>query len=57
MIEKPEFGFYITGTEGDSYVDIGFIKAESMRDESELIWIDNDKNDFWWTATISGIRF
>ena len=43
--------------EKDSYIDIGFIRAESMRNESELIWINCEENDFWWTSEVIGIRF
>ena len=57
VISKPQFGFYLAGTEEQSYLDIGQFQNSSMRNPEELVWIDVENESFWWEATISGIRF
>jgi hypothetical protein len=57
LISNPVFGFYLGGTDENSYLDIGSIQNSSMRDESELVWFKTVKNDFWWTSYATGISF
>ena len=57
LISKPVFGFYLGGTDENSYLDIGSIQNSSMRDQSELVWFKTVKNDFWWTSYATGISF
>jgi hypothetical protein len=28
-----------------------------MRDEKDLIWLNSDPRDFWWTANFDSMRF
>jgi hypothetical protein len=42
VIPEPVFGFYLTDTENESFVDIGYLRPSAMRDTSELVWIDTE---------------
>lgn len=56
-VDEPVFGFYLGGTDENSFLDIGFINYNAMRDPDELVWIDVIPGDFWWTTYLSGIKF
>jgi hypothetical protein len=56
LISKAVFGFYLSGTGGKSYLDIGVLWDTSMRDKNELVWMDAIP-DFWWSNYVTGIRF
>jgi hypothetical protein len=56
IITDNVFGFSMTGTEGDSFLDIGVLFDDSMRDKNELVWMDT-KVDYYWSASLEGVRF
>lgn len=56
-IEAPIFGWYLAGMDDQSYLDIGSIQNDAMRDPSELVWLDVIDDDFWWTNLITGVKF
>lgn len=39
QISQPIFGFYLGGTDEESYLDIGSLQKSAMRDPSELAWL------------------
>jgi len=57
IISDPVFGFYLTGVDGQSYLDIGRLQDSAMRDKDELVWLDVVDNDFWWTNYLTGVKF
>jgi len=56
LITNAVFGFYLSGTEGKSFLDIGVLWNSSMRNKDELVWFDTVP-DFWWTNYVTGVRF
>jgi hypothetical protein len=56
LITNSVFGFYLSGTDGRSFLDIGVLWNTSMRNKDELIWMDAIR-DFWWSNYVTGIRF
>jgi len=40
LITNAVFGFYLSGTDGRSFLDIGVLWNASMRDKNELVWMD-----------------
>lgn len=57
VISEPVFGWYLTDMTGQSYMDVGFIGADAIRDGEEIAWLPVVNNDFWWTNYITGISF
>jgi hypothetical protein len=57
LIDKPVFGFYLTGVDGQSYLDIGKFQSDAVRDNDEMVWLDVVEDDFWWTNYITGVKF
>lgn len=57
LIENPIFGFYLTGVDGQSYLDIGRFQDGAVRNQSEMVWLKVVEDDFWWTNYITGIKF
>lgn len=53
VIESPVFGFYLAGTDSQSFLDIGGLVPSAMRNPEELVWLDTMKDDFWWTSPIT----
>jgi hypothetical protein len=47
----------LTGNPETSYCDVGMLLQTSMREGSEIAWIDVDPRNYWWTSEITGIRF
>jgi len=56
VISNPIFGWYLTGMSDESYLDIGIIHSNSIREGEEIVWIDVVNNDFWWTNYMTGIK-
>lgn len=48
-IAEPVFGFYLSGVDKQSYLDIGYISKEAMRDPNELVWLPVLNENFWWS--------
>jgi hypothetical protein len=56
VISEPVFGWYLTGMSEESYLDIGLLHEDSIREGEELIWMPVVNNDYWWTNYITGIK-
>lgn len=56
VISEPVFGWFITDEEEQSYLDIGVLTADSIREGEELVWIDVLYDDYWWTNFVNGIK-
>jgi hypothetical protein len=56
IISEPIFGWYLTGLENESYLDIGILSEESIREGEKLIWIPVVEDDFWWTNIVTGVK-
>jgi hypothetical protein len=57
LVTEPVFGWFLTGMTGESYIDLGYLAEESIREGEELVWMPVVDNDFWWTNTITGVKF
>ena len=57
LIEKPIFAFYLSGTEGESFLDIGRLQSGALISLDDMVWIDVLSRNFWWTNYIEGIKF
>ena len=57
VISEPVFGWYLSDMSDESYVDIGFLSAESIREGEELVWLPVVEDDFWWTNFVTAIKF
>ena len=55
-ITDDVFAFWLGGEDENSYLDIGTILDDGMRDPDELVWLDVVEDDFWWTNYITGLR-
>lgn len=56
-IAEPVFGFYLSGPDKQSYLDIGYFSNEAMRDPNELVWLPVLNSNFWWSNEVTGIKF
>jgi hypothetical protein len=56
VISNAVFGFYLTGHTETSFLDIGMLQTSSMRDESELVWMNVDSTEYWWSQKVKGMR-
>lgn len=56
-IAEPVFGFYLAGVDKQSYLDIGYISNEAMRDPNELVWLPVLNENFWWSNEVTAIKF
>jgi len=56
VISDNVFGFSMTDTKGDSFLDLGVLFDDSMRDKSELVWFKSEY-DYYWSAKLEGVRF
>jgi hypothetical protein len=56
VISQPVFGWYLAGEDDESYLDIGILTDDSIREGEELIWIPVVENDYWWTNFITGVK-
>jgi hypothetical protein len=57
IISNDVFGFVLTGNPETSYCDVGMLLESSMKVGSEIAWIDVDRENYWWSSDITGIRF
>ena len=60
VIEENIFSFYMQGfSEGSdaSFIDIGQVNEDHLRDPSELIWLDIKKHMFWMNGMTTAVRF
>lgn len=55
MISEPVFGWFMSDETGTTFLDIGVLTYDSIREGDELIWMDVLNDDFWWTNEITGI--
>ena len=58
MITNAAFAFELTGVNESksSFVDIGLIREDAMRDKNELVWL-SVPNQRFWSSYITGMRF
>ena len=59
VISEPVFGWYLTGLANESYLDIGILSEESIREGEQLVWLPvlGDYNmRYWWTNVITGVK-
>lgn len=56
VISEPVFGWYLTGLQHESYLDIGILTDDSIRKGEKLVWLPVVYDDFWWTNFITGIK-
>ncbi len=56
IISEPVFGWYLTGLENESYMDIGILTEDSIREGEQLVWMPVVNDDFWWTNFITGVK-
>lgn len=54
-IAEQTFSFYMTGVDGDSYIDFGTPNSAVMNGSPTYITIDSD-ND-WWSSALTGFRW
>lgn len=58
IITDPVFGFSLFGTETQSFVDIGVLQASSMKNPTDMVWLDVAYEDvFFWAQVTTGVRF
>lgn len=55
LLSNKQFGFHLSGLTGISYVDLGYINPDSMRDPQELVWLSVVNNSFFWKNYITGV--
>jgi len=56
LIEDNIFSFYLTGLDGDSYIDYGKANPAAMSDPSQLVYMDVIDDTPWWTEYVTGLR-
>jgi len=49
-ITEKAFSFYLTDLGSSSYIDFGTPNTAVMSDENDIIWIDIESENIWWTA-------
>ena len=49
-ITEKTFSFYLTDLGSSSYIDFGTPNTAVMSDENDIIWIDIESENIWWTA-------
>ena len=54
-ISEKTFSFYLTGVDGESYIDFG-APNESVMD-GDITWININETSDWWTSDVTGFRF
>ena len=55
IISEPVFGWFMSDQTGTTFMDIGMLSYDSIREGDELIWMDVLDDDFWWTNEITGV--
>jgi hypothetical protein len=55
VISEPVFGWFMSDETGTTFLDIGVLTYDSIREGDELIWMDVLNDDFWWTNEITGV--
>ena len=56
-LTEMTFSVFMTGTDGNSYMDFGPPNEAAMSDPAELIQFDSLEGDPWWSNHVNGIRF
>ena len=56
-LEDCSFSWYLTSEVDTSYLDFGKPNSSIVTDQNESAWIDIDKDDLWWSSTVSGFRW
>lgn len=51
-IDENVFSFYLTDLASSSYIDFGTPNVAAMSDEADIIYIDINDEDAWWTAQV-----
>lgn len=59
VISEPVFGWYLTGLANESYMDIGILSEDSIREGEQLVWlpvIQHPYMKYWWTNVVTGVK-
>ena len=56
-VDDTIFSWFMTDTEGDTYIDFGAPNEAAMSSVDDLIYIDVIDEDYWWTNYVTGIRW
>ena len=56
-IDEKVFSFYLTDLDNSSYIDFGTPNTAVMSDEADIIYIDIEDEDYWWSAKVQGLRW
>ena len=54
-ISEKNFSFYLTGVDGESYID--FEAPNELVMDGDIIWININENSDWWTSDVTSFRF
>jgi hypothetical protein len=57
VIDAATFSFYLVDTDNASYIDIGYVRDDAMKDPTNLIMIDILTDNYWWAQSVTAIRF
>ena len=55
LISEPVFGWFMSDETGTTYMDIGVLTKDSIREGDEIIWMDVLDDDFWWANEVTGV--
>ena len=56
MSRYGTFSVFLTGTDGDSYIDFGTPNQAAMSDPSQMVYMDVLETP-WWSQWLTGIRY
>ena len=56
-ITARKFAFSLGKEDETSFMDVGVIRDAAMSDPADLVWLDADPDDYWWTTDVEGFRF
>jgi hypothetical protein len=56
-ITENIFSFYMTGLDGASYIDFGTVDSSIVVNDADVVWIDIEDDDYWWTSSVTGFRW
>lgn len=56
-ISDAVFSFYMTGTDGQSYIDFGTPDEQIIGDGSEVLWLEVEADHYHWTNYVYGLKW
>lgn len=57
IIDNAYFCFFLMSSGTDSYIDVGYIRDDAMRDPTNLQMISILSGNYWWAQKVTAIRF